>query len=246
MIGEIKKGLSSKAAKDINDDEYAFYARNLAPAYYLKDMSFAGNANVPKADPEDLAESTVVRFADGGYGDNTSTGHMLRYLQDAEEIDNFEVFIVAHDDSPSAGTQFGGYSDDIAQVFGYQVSDGTTQECSGSGSKQVCIPTTQAQVFEQSAVDGVEPAWQQTIDGIPLTYGKYQATTVDNAALGIAGGATGTVHVFQSVSNVGDIPTDGTTFKDYENLMNAIVTGITQETDGAWPYVAAAMGAPTS
>ena len=101
------------------------------------EMGLADYADNPKEISHLLADSTVIRTADGGFIDNTAVAQMLRYLQDSNKgvlADGFNI--IAFDDFPASrpywdpATQKKPFptGGDVANLFGFAGCD--REKCS--------------------------------------------------------------------------------------------------------------------
>ena len=239
--GASVSALEGLGVPTIAASETAYKAANLAVPMQLGSMTYA--PNISSSDGASaLANGQYARFADGGYGDNTGVAHLVRHLQDNNAADGFDIVLFDDEDSGVVSNSSGqsyGMGINGAQLFGYGGFP-TNQQCFGSH----CVEVPSPQVFDSSAALNTAPTWEYSNNGVKMSYGSYQVSTVANDTFGVQAGSTGTVHVFSTYSNVGDVPTSSTTFTDYDQLMDAIQTGVTS--NGGWQYLQAALNLPPS
>ena len=217
--------------------EFAAEVANLSPPFELNTMQYAGDTIAPGS-PQELTSSPILRFADGGEGDNTSMAHLMRHLQDTSGGQDFRIFLIAHTQG-KAIPDYDGWGSDVARVFGYQTQGGITKQCEG---KQDCIPVTQSQVFDRSALKKPSEAWSYKREGVDMKFACLNVQTVDNSALGITPGAQGQVCVLQTLSDLGLVPASEAQFDKYQQFLEAIVSGIADH--GGWPMIQKALGLP--
>lgn len=227
----------------ITNAEAAYLLSGMAPAYNLNTMDFVDSDQIPSSwGSDEFASNHLARFADGGYGDNSSAVHNLRYLQDNGQADNFDLVVFDNTATPNVtgDEHYRNMSGDIANLFGYQETDGHVPDCQSGFCTNVVSPHVFQQVTPSAESTWKYPQSSSSASEPALSYNSYQVTTVANDSFGIQAGHHGTVHVFQAIGDVPAAPLSPADFPAYKAYMNTIYDGVT--TGGGWPYLKAAMG----
>ncbi|MEL6562605.1 MAG: hypothetical protein AAFQ94_30835 [Bacteroidota bacterium] len=184
---------------------------------------------------KDLAYQKMVRMADGGPADNSAVAQLVRSLQINNQANGFNI--VAFDNVtgitvPGKGLPAVGI--DIASLFGYKDQLCITEHIFDKEFKY-CLTTPELQIFESGPLYATPQKWSYGKGSTQLVYTPYQVTTIENPALGIKAGTTGTVHAFTCVyGDAATAPTDGDSdFNAYENMFDFINVGLDyQEQEG--------------
>ncbi|MCI4669570.1 MAG: hypothetical protein MRZ79_15655 [Bacteroidia bacterium] len=174
------------------------------------------------ADP--LANTKVVRLADGGPVDNTGVAQLVSSLQANGKDEGFDI--VAFDNVTTSfnpgpnGAQVGG---DIAYLFGKNLPF-----CADISAVEICIDVPDLQIFKLKALTHTPHTWkaynEQTGDtSQKLIYTKYTVETVDNNNFGIEGGKTGTLHSFSCIwPGASTAPASDDDFDQYSKMLQFI------------------------
>ena len=186
---------------------------------------------------QELATKQIVRLADGGAVDNSGVAQLVRFLQQNEQADNFQI--VAFDNAVE-GFSPGGSAPDIggalSNLFGKGVSSGN-RYC----QSQHCVQTPGLQIFDADTLSTPEVTWSaianagetsKTIQKI--VYTRYKVMTTENSGLGISAGTTGTLHAFSCIwSNADAAPTNSlkkdSDFDAYEDMLKFISAGLREQ-----------------
>lgn len=148
----------------------ALALNNFAPAFTLKneEVTYVGPLHkdpvpVPYSLSE-LHEKQAVRFADGGFVDNTAVAYMVSHLADTSQLnDGFTILAMDNYPGQRVPDDLGGWlpsAMDVASLFGYPNKDDTTRtsQLFGLFSFTGIVP----HVFESNAYftkeKGVKPA----------------------------------------------------------------------------------------
>ena len=224
---------------DFTAPELSYLVRNLAPAFQLDSMTYSGPEIPPGDNAKALASGKYARFADGGYGDNSSVAQAVSSLQGNKPGEDFDI--VLFDDaapepvSTPSGESYG-LGDSGAKLFGYKNDSGVSQECFG----KECVSVPSSQLFPSSAALNTRPKWEYREGDIGMSYSEYDVTTMDNEAFGVKAGTSGKIHIFSTFSGAEIVPLKIDDFKTYDRLMDVISGGISHH--GGWKYLQAALG----
>lgn len=231
-----------------------------APAYSLKgNIEYIGDVRKKiGTSVETLADNMVVRFADGGFVDNTAVAYMVRHMQDNGDLtDGFNI--VAMNNYPGDRYTHNGStfptSGDFAALFAnpYNNHDMTHTSKLLIFEFDAIMPS----VFEYDAyftADGKsarQPDWEMDIDvgnyNFYLAYTNYPVITRRNSFFGItSAGVKGNLHVFSVLSKeAAVVPTNKKEMECYEAMLDELhtqVTKVTETKDGLGDYLQAALG----
>lgn len=182
-----------------------------------------------------LAKKKVIRVSDGGTVDNSGVAQLVRFLQINNKADDFNI--IAFDDTKEAKKSGKAYlGNNLAGLFGRPVS---------FGALTISVKLPKLQIFDKTALTTTSSTWIiEGEGGRKLIYTKYQVKTIDNPALGISAGTTGTLHAFSCVFPDADTaPTNGLDdFKAYGDMLDFIYNGLKKKNGEKLKSLEAAMG----
>ena len=108
----------------------------------------------------ELADKKVVQISDGGAADNSGVAHLVKFLQ--QNANDNEFNIVAFDNVQTLYLPNGDESKrvgiDIANLFGKGLSPGN-KICSGQNGSGTCVLVPNLQIFETEALDTTPVKW---------------------------------------------------------------------------------------
>ena len=253
-----------------NGDIMASLLRNFAVAGYFPDgqdelsMLLGKNPRSKNVDLDQLSSDRYVRLADGAYLDNTSAAYQLSALQQSGVADGFELTLFVNSSSDGlpvadllkainanesdigVGKEYS-FSTSLAELFGYvhdpefDYSNPTTsfEESIVPGISYRRMATN---IFDPSAFAGEVPDW--TFEGgkdTLINYWTLNVETVDNATMGIKGGFSGSIKVFENITpSSSSAPYTKDILSGYENLFDA--TQQAYSSDEGWSHLKDALG----
>ena len=226
----------------------SFEGENEAPGFKLEG-GYVLPVDATNLSLQQLADQQVVRIADGGPVDNSGVAQLVRFLQQNNQGNGFNI--VAFDNVqeiyPTSGRASAGI--DIANLFGEGICS-NNQFCSGDGCNGTCVTTPPLQIFEKSTFLSTPITWSASTHSgeyvQKLIYTKYTVNTVNNPAYGVSRGYTGTLHAFTCVwSNADTAPQNKTKdgdFKTYAEMLRFIQSALRQDNATGLKYLEAALG----
>jgi len=266
-INENNKKALSDINVIMSDWQIAYEADNLAIYFNLPDpaksSSLTRYITGPQTNVNNNTESRYIKIADGGALDNSGVAHsVLVHQQKYDKSVPFEIisFDIAQKTYAytSASLETGMTPVDLVKQVGidtaflfgegYTTVPDTTD--SGMCVGDYCITTDNGtvtqQVFETKGLDG-NIIWQWPPDGTStpepctLFYAPYAVDTIANPMMGIKADYTGTLHSFTAYCpSAATAPSSASDWTDYEDMFNAIQTGLKQ--GGGLAHLKAAFG----
>lgn len=210
-----------------NDWEASYEGEDEALSFQLTNASVqAVNANGMSV--QTLAAQKVVRIADGGVVDNSGVAQLVSFLQLNSQADNFNI--VAFDNVQAIYTPPGGKGAqvgiDFANLFGLG-TPANNKLCYTEDGLTFCVSLPDLQIFDSTALVSTPVTWKnvtgpsQNPQGV--IYTQYKVTTVNNNALGVAKGTTGTLHAYTCIwPTANTAPTGDGDFNTYNAMLRFI------------------------
>jgi len=210
-------------------------------------------------DYNDTAQKRRVRFADGGYVDNTSAAFMMKHLQ-VNDLDSAFKIVLFMNSSTSATSSILVNELNIPQSAAILFGHGFNEPVSDNGTipfidktipftdkKVDIVSVPSADIFTEASWKSGKEYWKHADNGVSLRYVKFDVTTKDNPRFGIEAGSTGELHLFIGVMDASNaMPGDYTSqssidgiLDTYETMLTETRKGVTEE--GGWKYLKEAL-----
>ena len=234
--------------------DVAYAAEDLALSFKLGD-STVQFVDTDGMSFDDLVDNKVVRLADGGPVDNSGVAQIVSFLQKNNQAVDFNI--VAFDNVakpyPPGGTG-AKVGIDIASLFGAPdpFSDTIVIKIPWTKRKEkipFTVETPDLQIFVADTMNNTPITWSHPAsNGQQIFYTKYNVKTIQNEALGVASGSTGTLHAFTFASSSASIIPDkgDADFKVYSDMLKYIHGSLNANNGKGLNYLRQAFGVPAA
>jgi len=183
------------------------------------------------------SDQQTVRFADGGYVDNSAVAFMLAHLENNALADDFNLVLFSNSGANDAQLGELAMSSTVSNLFG---TDATVAGRQTVCLEDYCLETMSPHVFDESAWDDVEATWSHTENEVTLEYFELSVQTVENTTFGVSGGYSGTLHLFTLRHDETEpMPTVVETFDVYDAVFEVARAGVAEH--GGWEHLARAL-----